>query len=139
MGAKLLYRDGQGRDFSADLQEAGSFIGRAVECAVRTDDAMVSRRNCKISHQAGRWYVEDLGSANGTYITTGSAAERRVQREGLAHGDIIRCGSLQVRFVEVADPPQPGPDAGPERPAEQIKLKRDDPSKGDEKPVPISP
>lgn len=105
MGAKLLYRDAQGRDAAADLPEVGAFLGRATECVVRTDDAMVSRRNCKISVQAGRWYVEDLGSANGTYVTTGSAQERRIQREGLTHGDVIRCGSLQVRFVEVADVP----------------------------------
>ena len=98
MGAKLLYRDAQGRDAAVDLPEVGAFLGRAVECIVRTDDALVSRRNCKISVLSGRWYVEDLGSANGTYIN-----ERRIQRDGLSHGDVIRCGSLQVRFVEVAD------------------------------------
>ncbi len=113
MGAKLLYRDAQGRDAAADIPEVGGFLGRAVECLVRTDDAMVSRRNCKISPSGGRWVVEDLGSANGTYITTGSTPERRVtQRDGLTHGDIIRCGSLQVRFVEVADAP-----AQPQRPS----------------------
>lgn len=113
MGAKLLYRDAQGRDAAADIPEVGGFLGRAVECLVRTDDAMVSRRNCKISPSGGRWVVEDLGSANGTYITTGSTPERRVtQRDALTHGDIIRCGSLQVRFVEVADAP-----AQPQRPS----------------------
>lgn len=107
MGAKLLYRDAQGRDSAADIPDVGGFLGRAVECLVRTDDAMVSRRNCKISPSGGRWVVEDLGSANGTYITTGSSPERRVvQRDFLTHGDIIRCGSLQVRYVEVADAPQ---------------------------------
>lgn len=113
MGAKLLYRDAQGRDAAVDLPEVGAFLGRAVECIVRTDDALVSRRNCKISALGGRWYVEDLGSANGTYIN-----ERRIQRDALNHGDVIRCGSLQVRFVEVAD-------AAPQRvtvpPAQQIQ------------------
>lgn len=90
---------------------------------------MVSRRNCKISAQGGRWYVEDLGSANGTYVTTGSGPERRITREPLVHGDIIRCGSLQVRFVEVADaqaqpqrPSRPTPPAtlapGPDAPVD---------------------
>ena len=98
MAAKLLYRDAQGRDAAVDLPEVGAFLGRAVECIVRTDDAMVSRRNCKISVQGGRWSVEDLNSANGTFIN-----ERRIQRDPLSHGDVIRCGSLQVRFVEVPD------------------------------------
>jgi len=103
MGAKLLYRDTQGRDAAADLSAGGSWLGRATECLVRTDDANVSRRHCKISMQASQWYVEDLGSAHGTYIVTESSPERRVEREQLKHGDIIRCGSLQVRFVETSN------------------------------------
>lgn len=103
MSAQLLYRDARGHESGAEIPEAGAFIGRALECVVRTDDAMVSRRNCKISLVNGHWYVEDLGSANGTYLTTGSALERRIQSEELAQGDVIRCGSLLVRFVETAD------------------------------------
>src|SRR5262245_15730526 len=97
MPAKLLYRDAQGRDASAPLPAEGSFVGRGPDCVVRTDDAMVSRKNYKISFLGGRWYVEDLGSANGTYLN-----DRRIQqKEVLNHGDVVRCGSLQVRFVEV--------------------------------------
>ena len=41
MAAKLLYRDAQGRDAAVNLPETGSFLGRAVDCVIRTDDAMV--------------------------------------------------------------------------------------------------
>lgn len=99
MGARLLYRDAQGRDASVDIPPEGVFLGRATDCAVRTDDAMVSRKNCKISLQNGRWMVEDLGSSNGTFVN-----EQRIQKQALAHADVVRCGSLQVRFVETADP-----------------------------------
>src|SRR5579859_5945866 len=95
MGAKLLYRDAQGRDSSVDVIPDGVFLGRAADCAVRTDDAMVSRKNCKISYSGGRWTVEDLGSSNGTFVN-----EVRVQKQVLNHSDIIRCGTLQVRFVD---------------------------------------
>src|SRR4051812_28825411 len=95
MSAKLLYRDAQGRDSSVDVIPDGVFLGRAADCAVRTDDAMVSRKNCKISYAAGRWTVEDLGSSNGTFVN-----EVRVQKQVLNHSDIIRCGTLQVRFVD---------------------------------------
>ena len=95
MGAKLLYRDAQGRDSSVDVIPDGVFLGRAADCAVRTDDAMVSRKNCKISYGGGRWTVEDLGSSNGTFVN-----EVRVQKQVLNHSDIIRCGTLQVRFVD---------------------------------------
>ena len=98
MGGRLLYRDGQGRDASVDIVPEGAFLGRGADCAVRTDDAMVSRKNCKISFTGGRWVVEDLGSSNGTFVN-----EVRVQKQALSHADVVRCGTLQVRFVETAD------------------------------------
>src|SRR5579871_970999 len=102
MPAKLLYRDAQGRDANVDIPEATPiFLGRGADCAVRTDDAMVSRKNCKLSFGGGKFFVEDLGSSNGTFVN-----ERRVQKQQLNHGDIIRCGTLQVRFVEVAARPR---------------------------------
>ena len=98
MPAKLLYRDAQGRDSSVDVPEPTPvFLGRAADCIIRTDDAMVSRKNCKISFAGGKFLVEDLGSSNGTFVN-----ERKVQKQALNHGDVIRCGSLQVRYVEVA-------------------------------------
>jgi chromosome segregation ATPase len=102
MGAKLLYRDGSGRDASVDVPGDGVFLGRGADCAVRTDDAMVSRKNCKISFAGGRWYAEDLGSSNGTFVN-----EVRVQKQALNHADVVRCGTLQVRFVETADSIKP--------------------------------
>jgi serine/threonine protein kinase len=98
MAAKLLYRAADGRDAAAELSEK-SYLGRAVECVVRTDDAMVSRLNCQISHEGGHYYVMDLGSANGTFVTSGVEPERQIARELLRYGDVIRCGSLQVRFI----------------------------------------
>jgi pSer/pThr/pTyr-binding forkhead associated (FHA) protein len=98
LGAKLLYRDGNGRDASIDVVPEGVFLGRGADCAVRTDDAMVSRKNCKIALAGGRWMVEDLGSSNGTFVN-----EVRIQKQALNHADVVRCGTLQVRFVETAD------------------------------------
>ncbi|HXU67852.1 MAG TPA: FHA domain-containing protein [Polyangia bacterium] len=98
MGGRLLYRDGNGRDASVDIAPEGCFLGRGADCAVRTDDAMVSRKNCKISFAGGRWTVEDLGSSNGTFVN-----EVRIQKQPLNHADVVRCGTLQVRFVETAD------------------------------------
>ena len=92
--ASLLYRNTEGSAVEVALPPTGGLLGRAPECLVRTDDPCVSRRNCQILQREGQWVVEDLGSANGTYVN-----ERRVLIALVRHGDVIRCGSLQVRFV----------------------------------------
>src|SRR5437763_13408866 len=49
MIAKLLFRDeSAGRDVTVELTLAGVVIGRGHDCAVHTDDPLVSRRNTKI-------------------------------------------------------------------------------------------
>lgn len=72
-------------------------IGRATDCAIRTDDGMVSRHHARIYWGGGQYFLEDLGSANGVFYQ-----EQRVARHPLKHGDAVRCGSLWLRFV---DPP----------------------------------
>jgi pSer/pThr/pTyr-binding forkhead associated (FHA) protein len=97
----LLYRDASGGEAAVEVPPEGVFLGRGNDCAVRTDDAMVSRKNCRISLQAGRWVAEDLGSSNGTFVNG-----VRVQKQVLTHADVVRCGTLQVRFVETVPPQQ---------------------------------
>src|SRR5579883_973238 len=98
MPARLLYRDALGNDAAVDLPEsAPAYLGRGTDCLVRAEDPLLSRRHCRVVGLAGRFHLEDLGSANGTFVN-----DERVKRHALAHGDVIRCGSLKVRFIEVA-------------------------------------
>ena len=92
---RLLWRDAQGVEGSVDLDGREILIGRALECAIRTEDAMVSRHHARVFPISGQYYVEDMGSSNGIYYQ-----EQRVQRHSLRHGDAIRCGSLWLRFVD---------------------------------------
>jgi hypothetical protein len=93
--AKVLWRDAQGREGSVELGAGPCGIGRAVECAIRSDDAMVSRNHARIVRAGDGWLIEDLGSSNGTYYQ-----ERQVSRHQLRHGDAVRCGSLWLRFID---------------------------------------
>ena len=95
MPAKILFRDAQGRDGVVDLRGEPVWVGRAMECAIRTDDAMVSRKHSMIRFDQGRYWVEDLGSSNGTHVN-----DVKVQRQALNHNDVVRCGSLWLRYVE---------------------------------------
>jgi FHA domain len=80
---------------SVELGAGEIVIGRATECAIRTEDAMVSRHHARVVLLNGQYVVEDMGSSNGVFYQ-----EQRVMRHGLRHGDAIRCGSLWLRFVE---------------------------------------
>lgn len=97
MAPRLLWRDAQGYEGAIDLGGSEALIGRATECAIRTDDAMVSRHHARVSWRGDAYYVEDLGSSNGVFYQ-----EQRVTRHALRHGDAVRCGSLWLRFLDDA-------------------------------------
>src|SRR5689334_9686769 len=94
--ARLIFRDSQGREGTVELSPTETvYVGRGLECAIRTDDGMVSRRHAQFRNENGRFVVEDLGSANGTHLNN-----TRVQKQALGHADVIQCGSLMIRFVD---------------------------------------
>ena len=55
---------------SLPLREAGTVIGRNPECALVLDDDFASGRHARIFHRDNAWFVEDLGSTNGTFVGT---------------------------------------------------------------------
>ena len=89
--ARLLFRDSQGREGTVELSPTETvYVGRGLECAIRTDDGMVSRRHSQIRMENGRFVVEDLGSANGTHLN--NIARSRSRRSVTPTS--IQCGSL---------------------------------------------
>jgi len=112
--SRLLWRDAQGVEGSVELGAGEILVGRAMECAIRSEDAMVSRHHARVVLMNGQYVVEDMGSSNGVFYQ-----EQRVMRHGLRHGDAVRCGSLWLRFVETSasaarahGPTEPLPERG---------------------------
>jgi hypothetical protein len=95
--AKVLWRDAQGIEGTIELGAGEIKIGRAMDCAIRTDDAMVSRHHARLIWGGGGYVLEDLGSANGVFYQ-----EQKVQSHLLKHRDAVRCGSLWLRYVDTA-------------------------------------
>src|SRR5947208_13366927 len=94
--ARLIFRDSQGREGTVELSPTETvYVGRGLECAIRTDDGMVSRRHAQFRNENGRFVVEDLGSANGTHLNN-----QRIQKQAIGHADVIQCGSLVIRFLD---------------------------------------
>ncbi|WP_300430645.1 FHA domain-containing protein [uncultured Nocardioides sp.] len=56
-----------GRRFSLDSGHV--IVGRSEECDIQLDDTKVSRKHARVARREdGAWYVEDLGSRNGTLV-----------------------------------------------------------------------
>jgi pSer/pThr/pTyr-binding forkhead associated (FHA) protein len=50
------------------LGEAPITIGRAEDSTLVITDDYASARHARLVPRAGQWYLEDLGSTNGTYL-----------------------------------------------------------------------
>lgn len=72
----------------------GLSIGRGGDADVRIDDQYASNLHCRLYSRGSSYYVEDLGSTNGTYLNGG-----RLRGEAtLSDLDEIRIGDTELRF-----------------------------------------
>jgi tRNA A-37 threonylcarbamoyl transferase component Bud32 len=108
-----------GKDKGRRLTLGDEFvIGRAVSGDGRLgDDPELSRRHARVARDAnGQLTIEDLGSANGTFVNGVPVRERQV----LNVGDSVRVGRTTLELTDLrrpspspAAPPSPPPAARP--------------------------
>jgi len=68
-------------------------IGRGTAADVRLEDGLASRQHAAISAQDGFSVINDLGSANGTYVNGNP-----VKSKQLGKGDVITVGGTRLIF-----------------------------------------
>jgi pSer/pThr/pTyr-binding forkhead associated (FHA) protein len=90
----VLVVDGDNLGERAELSAAPILIGRGSDAAIRLDDDYVSTRHARIAASGDQWFVEDLGSTNGTYI--GNA--RITQPTTLTIGTQVRVGKTVIEL-----------------------------------------
>ena len=77
-----------------NLGEQAILIGRADDSTLVLTDDFASSRHARLTNRGGAWYVEDLGSTNGTYLD-----QQRVQGPLLvAPGQPIRIGQTALEL-----------------------------------------
>lgn len=72
-------------------------IGRHPTCDIMLPDRQISREHARILHTADGFYIEDLGSKNGTFVNGEAVTTPRLLQES----DMIQIGlAYRLSFVE---------------------------------------
>ena len=101
---KLTVTRGLKQNIDYPIYPGQNYIGRADEKPVDVDlddqeppdRVWSSRQHCLITYENSELYVEDLNSANGTFVN-----RTRVypgQKRGLNVGDVLQVGTVQLKI-----------------------------------------
>ncbi|PZR09546.1 MAG: hypothetical protein DI536_21625 [Archangium gephyra] len=102
MGFQLVIAEGKeaGREFEFD--QASVLIGRTAECDVILYEAGVSRKHARIVIEEASFFIEDLGSSNGTKVNGSTISGK----QSLKDGDAISMGPVVFNFKPVELSPE---------------------------------
>lgn len=99
MSARVVFRVRTGAFRALELGEGENLIGRDPGLWLSLPLEGVSRRHARVVPRAGEWWIEDLGSTNGTFVNG-----ERVASEPLRHLDVVTLGRrTELVFVVPGD------------------------------------
>ena len=90
----LAVMEGPLRGTTVPLKESGVLLGRNPECTHVLDDDYASGRHARVYYDGKSWYVEDLGSTNGTHVN----GERISSPTPLSSGSQLRIGTTVLEL-----------------------------------------
>jgi hypothetical protein len=94
-GAALVIRAGGGRvGESFPLSGERMTIGRRPDSDVFLDDVTVSRDHALLVRRGSDFYLDDLGSLNGTYVN-----RHRIESHRLEDGDELQVGKFKLTYL----------------------------------------
>jgi hypothetical protein len=65
---QLVVTEGPLKGHTIPLADSPILLGRAQEATLVLEDDYASGRHARLFPQGSRWFIEDLGSTNGTYL-----------------------------------------------------------------------
>jgi diguanylate cyclase (GGDEF)-like protein len=93
-GASVIVIYGPQLGKRLQLGTAAFEIGRSGRCDLPIDQESVSRHHARISFDGRDYWIQDLGSTNGTFV-----GDTSVQKQRLADGEQIRIGRSILKFM----------------------------------------
>ncbi|OKH18920.1 adenylate/guanylate cyclase domain-containing protein [[Limnothrix rosea] IAM M-220] len=109
----LIRNTGESSGEQHQLQAGVNSVGRAIGNTVVIVDDSISRRHAEIEISFDHVLVRDLKSLNHTFVNGQLIMEKR-----LRNGDLLRCGNVEFRFVDLR-PPLPNATIPPTEEAEE--------------------
>ena len=102
MRAQLTIHYADGSSHEMTLPDKPLVIGKAPECDIVIPDGATSRRHAEIEARAGKVFIKDLKSLNGTRVNNRKIGEQEIE---LKEGDSINLGrsSISLRFSPIAE------------------------------------
>ena len=73
-----------------------NIVGRSRKCDIHINDPYLSKEHAEIYMEKGKYYIQDLGSTNGTYVNKNKLSSQPVK---LKDNDKIIFGDIRFIFV----------------------------------------
>ena len=97
----------------------GMTLGRLPSCDWPLDDTSISRQHGRLVFENSAWFLEDLGSSNGSQLNG-----RKGRRHRLADGDLLTLGTVAFDILDHA-PAAAAPSRHQEANQERARLRHD--------------
>ena len=103
-GINLNIQIGNQPPIQRHFTQSEILLGRDSHCDLPLPDDTVSIRHSRLSHHHGQWWLEDLGSTNGTRLNRDKVSIPTV----VINGDLIECGRAAITInlgIDTTNPP----------------------------------